>query len=59
MLALDDRMASLTKREQVVERRGTSFASWHDVVDMERGGAHSPAALARVPASVEGRRPSS
>jgi hypothetical protein len=55
MLALDDRMASLTKREQVVERRGTSFASRHDLVDMERGGAHSPAALARVPVSVDCR----
>jgi hypothetical protein len=59
-LVLDDRMAPLAQREQVVERRETAFASGNDVMDVQRGRAHGrPAALARVPVTLQGRRPSS
>jgi hypothetical protein len=57
---LDDWMALLTQREQVVEGRETAFASGKDVVDMQRGCAHGrPAALACVAVTMKGRRSSS
>jgi hypothetical protein len=50
---LDDRMALLADREQVVERRETAFASGNDVVDVQRGRAHGrPAAPAGVPVTL-------
>jgi hypothetical protein len=46
-------MALLTEREQVVERRKTTFASGKDVMDVQRGRAHGrPAAPTSVPVTL-------